>query len=68
MVRLLMKDYSQRDLFPRRSSDGYKIDIALGESSLRYAEIPLGDIFNRWDRENAYFAEKAQPYLLYPLK
>ena len=68
MVRLLMRDYSQRDLFPKRSSDGYKIDIALGESSLRYAEIPLKDIFNRWDRENAYFAEKVQPYLLYPLK
>ncbi|MGE4588099.1 MAG: exo-beta-N-acetylmuramidase NamZ domain-containing protein [Acidaminococcaceae bacterium] len=68
MVRLLMKDYSQIDLFPKRSSDGFKIDIALGESSLRYAEIPLEDIFNRWGRENAYFAEKVQPYLLYPLK
>lgn len=68
MVRLLMKDYPQKDLFPKRNSDGYKIDIALGESSLRYAEIPLEDIFKRWDRENAYFAEKVQPYLLYPLK
>ncbi|MGL5206301.1 MAG: exo-beta-N-acetylmuramidase NamZ family protein [Acidaminococcaceae bacterium] len=68
IVRLLMKDYPQRDLFPKRSADGYKIDIALGESSLRYAEIPLADIFNRWDRENTYFAEKVQPYLLYPLK
>lgn len=68
IVRVLMEDYPQKSLFPGRSTDGYKIDIALGESSLRIDGISLENIFARWDRENVYFAEKAQPYLLYPLR
>ncbi len=68
MVRLFMKDYPGKNLFQDRNYGGYKIDIALGESSLRRAEISLDNIFSRWDRENAYFADKVQPYLLYPLK
>lgn len=65
IVKLLLKDYPDGAFLQGRSGDGYKIDIALGESSLR-RDWPLENIFARWDRENDIFEEKAQPYLLYP--
>lgn len=45
-------------------SKGYKLDIALGESSLREGAESTA-VFARWRQECAAFAQEAAPYLLY---
>ena len=58
--------YPDKVQFPERGYDalGYKLDIALGESSLREGEEPE-QVFARWRQECAAFSKKAEPYLLY---
>lgn len=58
--------YPDRLEFPERGykQPGYKVDIALGENSLRQGEEPKST-FARWHKECAEFQKKAQPYLLY---
>ena len=48
----------------REYADGYKMDIVLGESSLRECADEK-ETFARWQQECADFAKEAQPYLLY---
>ena len=48
----------------REYADGYKMDIVLGESSLRECAGEK-ETFARWQQECADFAKEAQPYLLY---
>ena len=45
-------------------AEGYKTDIALGESSLREC-ADEAKTFARWRSECAAFAKEVQPYLLY---
>ena len=45
-------------------AEGYKTDIALGESSLRECADET-ETFARWRSECAAFAKEVQPYLLY---
>ncbi len=58
--------YPDKLSFPERGygAEGYKLDIALGESSLREGETPE-TAFARWREECAAFAQQVQPYLLY---
>lgn len=57
--------YPDKIVFPKREyAEGYKTDIALGESSIRENELPE-TAFARWHDECAAFKEKAKPYLLY---
>lgn len=57
--------YPQQVAFPERKYvGGYKIDIALGEDSIRNNESPAS-AFARWDKECAAYKEKIKPYLLY---
>lgn len=48
----------------REYADGYKMDIVLGESSLREC-ADESITFARWRSECAEFAKEVQPYLLY---
>ncbi|MCD8174689.1 MAG: DUF1343 domain-containing protein [Phascolarctobacterium sp.] len=48
----------------REYGGGYKVDIALGEDSFSKGEEPA-EVFARWDKECADFAEIVKPYLLY---
>lgn len=48
----------------REYADGYKMDIVLGESSLRECADEK-ETFARWQKECTDFAEEVQPYLLY---
>ena len=48
----------------REYADGYKMDILLGESSLRECADEK-ETFARWQKECTDFAKEAQPYLLY---
>ena len=58
---LYPKDFA----FPERPYvGGYKIDIALGENSIRNNEAPT-QAFARWQAEDKAFERKVQPYLLY---
>ena len=57
--------YPDKITFPERyGAKGYKIDIALGEDSMRLGE-PHENVFPRWQKECQAFKEKAAPYLLY---
>ena len=58
--------YPEQVKTPERGygSKGYKLDIALGESSLREGEA-AETAFARWRQEDAAFAQQVQPYLLY---
>ena len=58
--------YPEQVKTPERGygSIGYKLDIALGESSLREGEA-AETAFARWRQEDAAFAQQVQPYLLY---
>ena len=58
--------YPEQVKTPERGygSKGYKLDIALGESSLREGEAPE-TAFARWHQECAAFAQQVKPYLLY---
>ncbi|HIU64321.1 MAG TPA: DUF1343 domain-containing protein [Candidatus Avacidaminococcus intestinavium] len=66
LVRVLINNYSDQLAFPLRQTEGYKFDIALGESSLRYVNLSLDNILERWQRENEEFRVLSKPYLLYP--
>lgn len=66
LVRMIMGEYPQQELFQKRGETGYKIDISVGEASLRHDLIPLEQILRRWQSENELFAGKIEPYLLYP--
>lgn len=48
----------------REYAEGYKMDILLGESSLREC-ADEAETFARWRSECAEFAKEVQPYLLY---
>lgn len=58
--------YPEQIKTPERGygSKGYKLDIALGESSLREGEAPK-TAFARWHQECSAFAQQVKPYLLY---
>lgn len=58
--------YPEQVKTPERGygSKGYKLDIALGESSLREGEAPK-TAFARWHQECSAFAQQVKPYLLY---
>ena len=58
--------YPEQIKTPERGygSKGYKLDIALGESSLREGEA-AETAFARWQQECADFTQQVQPYLLY---
>lgn len=63
--------YALKELYPeqvkfpeRKYVGGYKIDIALGESSIREHEEPE-KTFLRWGKECAAYQKKIKPYLLY---
>lgn len=58
--------YPEQVKTPERGygSKGYKLDIALGESSLREGEAPK-TVFARWHQECAAFEQQVKPYLLY---
>lgn len=60
------KLYSDKIMTPERdyNQSGYKIDIALGESSMRDADSPE-ITFLRWKQECRDFAQQVRPYLLY---
>lgn len=60
------KLYSDKIMTPERdyNQSGYKIDIALGESSMRDGDSPE-ITFLRWKQECADFAQQVRPYLLY---
>lgn len=60
------KLYSDKIMTPERdyNQSGYKIDIALGESSMRDGDSPE-ITFLRWKQECAAFAQQVFPYLLY---
>lgn len=61
----LKKLYSEKVQSQKREyADGYKMDIVLGESSLRECADEK-ETFARWQQECADFAKEAQPYLLY---
>lgn len=66
MLTTFRKLYPGKIKFPERGYrlPGYKIDIALGESSLRDGEEPA-KAFERWKKECTAFAAKAKPYFLY---
>mgnify|MGYP004523821415 FL=1 len=58
--------YPEQIKTPERGygSKGYKLDIALGESSLREGEA-AETAFARWQQECADFTQQVKPYLLY---
>lgn len=58
--------YPEQIKTPERGygSKGYKLDIALGESSLREGEA-AETAFARWKQECADFTQQVKPYLLY---
>ena len=58
--------YHEQIKTPERGygSKGYKLDIALGESSLREGEA-AETAFARWQQECAAFEQQVKPYLLY---
>ena len=58
--------YPEQVKTPERGygSKGYKLDIALGEYSLREGEAPK-TAFARWHQECAAFEQQVKPYLLY---
>ena len=58
--------YPEQIKTPERGygSKGYKLDIALGESSLREGEA-VETAFARWQQECADFTQQVKPYLLY---
>lgn len=58
--------YPEQIKYPERGyrQPGYKVDIALGESSMRIGENPQ-TVFTRWQNECAAFHKKAEAYLLY---
>ena len=58
--------YPEQIKTPERGygSKGYKLDIALGESSLREGEAEE-TAFARWQQECAAFEQQVNPYLLY---
>ncbi len=58
--------YPEQIKTPERGygSKGYKLDIALGESSLREGEA-AEKAFARWQQECAAFEQQVKPYLLY---
>lgn len=58
--------YHEQIKTPERGygSKGYKLDIALGESSLREGEA-AEKAFARWQQECADFTQQVKPYLLY---
>lgn len=58
--------YHEQIKTPERGygSKGYKLDIALGESSLREGEA-AETAFARWQQECADFTQQVKPYLLY---
>lgn len=57
--------YPEQVAFPERQYvGGYKIDIALGEDSIRNNESPAS-AFARWQAECEEYKEKIKPYLLY---
>ena len=58
--------YPEKIKTPERGygSKGYKLDIALGESSLREGEA-AETAFARWQQECADFTQQVKPYLLY---
>ncbi len=60
------KLYPDKIVTPKRgyNQSGYKIDIALGESSMRDGDSPE-ITFLRWKQECAAFAQQVRPYLLY---
>ena len=65
ILRCIEELYPDKVVYPARyGGDGYKIDIALGETALR-AGVPLERLLPRWEREAQEFAEQVQPYLLY---
>lgn len=65
ILRCIEELYPDKVVYPARyGGEGYKIDIALGETALR-AGVPLERLLPRWDREAQEFAEQVQPYLLY---
>lgn len=65
ILRTFEQLYPNKVVYPvRHGGEGYKIDIALGETSLR-AGVPLEKLLPRWDREARAFEEQVQPYLLY---
>ncbi|WP_455265595.1 exo-beta-N-acetylmuramidase NamZ family protein [Phascolarctobacterium sp.] len=58
--------YPEQIKTPERGygSKGYKLDIALGESSLREGEA-AETAFARWQQECTDFTQQVKPYLLY---
>ncbi len=57
--------YPDKITFPERyGAKGYKIDIALGEDSMRLGE-PHENVFPRWQKSVKRLKKKAAPYLLY---
>lgn len=65
LLRSFEELYPNKVVYPARyGGDGYKIDIALGETALR-AGLPLERLFARWDRENTEFLETVKGQLLY---
>ena len=58
--------YPEQIKTPERGygSKGYKLDIALGESSLREGEA-AETAFARWQQECVAFEQQVKPYLLY---
>ena len=65
ILRSFEELYPNKVVYPARyGGEGYKIDIALGETALRVG-VPLERLLPRWDREAQTFTEQVQPYLLY---
>lgn len=58
--------YPDKLMFPQRGygAKGYKIDVALGEDSMRL-EQDNQNVFARWQRECIDFHTQVAPYLLY---
>lgn len=58
--------YPQKIKFPKREygAVGYKIDIALGEDSIRLGQASK-DVFLRWNLEVETFKKEVREYLLY---
>lgn len=66
LVHTAKKLYPDQVVFLRRGygAKGYKVDAALGESSLSEG-VPPEEVFPRWREETEAFASKVRPYLLY---
>lgn len=66
IVRLFMEEYPDKIKFSDRELGGYKIDISVGENTLRDPSLPLAQLFARWEQESKAFKALTRQYWLYP--